>query len=39
MSIELHPRLMVATSPYPNGTFKVVNEQANVEVRVGRDPF
>ena len=24
---------MVAVSPSPNGTFEVVNEQANVEVR------
>ena len=29
-------RLMVATSPSPNGTFQMVNEQANVEVRVGQ---
>ena len=35
--LESYPdaRLMVATSPSPNGTFLMVNEQANVEVRVG----
>ena len=27
--------MVVATSPSPNGTFLMVNEQANVEVRVG----
>ena len=33
--LESYPdaRLMVATSASPNGTFEVVNERANVEVR------
>ena len=36
-SIESVPRLMVATSTSPNGTFQMVNERANVEVRVGKE--